>query len=348
MKRFFCSRKFIYGLSGSLFGSIFPLVATLLTCWERYSAISLLMILEVQRSGFLFWIIDSAPLWLGGLAFLLGFKSERLHKEIKRVRRIQEMLSRQNGVMAADFAAAKIVQESFLPVVPDYEPAEMAYRYLPMSQVGGDFLSITKFQDNSAGIFLGDVSGHGISAALINSMTLSLLNRICRIYGYDPAGYLSALNSELLNMIPKDKFISAIFTLLNYKEGGLELVFARAGHPFPLLWRKGSGKVEQFTAGGTVLGCFEEVDYENVHVDVETGDTLFLYTDGIIELDRGDGEQLGTQGLCALIEELSPQSSSIEVLLDSIFKRLTGYSRNSRIQDDMVLIAVRISPPLQP
>lgn len=348
MKEFFASRRFLYGLLGALFGLHFPCAATLLTCWERYGSIGLSEILEVQGSSFLFWIIDTAPLWMGGLALLLGLKSERLHKEIARGRRILKMIREQNRIMAEDLASAKAVQESFLPVLPDYKPADIAYRYLPMSHVGGDFLSITKFHDNSAGIFIGDVSGHGISAALINSMTLSLLNRICRAYGYDPAGYLAALNSELINMIPDDKFISAIFTLLNFKESGVELVFARAGHPYPLLWRKKSGKVESYTSGGLILGCAESVDYENVHIKVEAGDTLFLYTDGVIELDKGDGEQLGAEGLTTLIEELAPGAATVEELLDRTFERLKGYSRSSRVQDDMVLIAIRINPPLQP
>lgn len=348
MKGFFGSRKFLYGLSGTLFGFLFPIIATLLTCWERYGSVGVKMVLEIQGSSYLYWIIDTAPLWLGCLALLLGLKSDRLHKEIERGRRIQEMLKSRNRVMAEDFASAKAVQDSFLPVVPDYKPAEIAYRYLPVSHVGGDFLSITKFYDNSAGIFIGDVSGHGISAALINSMTLSLLNRICRVYGYNPAEYLSTLNKELLNMIPGDKFISAIFTLLKYRESGIELVLARAGHPYPLLWRKVSGKVELFTSGGTVLGCFEEVEYENIHVNVSAGDTLFLYTDGVSELEKGDGEQLGTEGLAALIEELSPGVSTVEELLDTVFQKLMDYSRTSPVQDDMVIIAIRINPSPQP
>lgn len=348
MKNFSFPRKLIYTLGGILFGLLFPLGASLLACYNRFNRINMVLMFEVQSSEPLLWVIDSAPLWLGLLAFVTGLNSDRLRKEIRRVKRIQRLLRERNRSMLEDFTAAKAVQESFLPRIPDYKPADIGYRYLPMSQVGGDFLSITKFHDNSAGIFIGDVSGHGISAALINSMTLALLNKICRIHGYDPAGYLNALNEELLNLIPAGKFISAIFALLKYEEGGLKLIFSRAGHPYPLIWRKRSRTVELFSSGGTILGCFNEINCENSTVLLEEGDIIFLYTDGVIELDDGMGEQLGIEGLMNLIEQLSPDSESIGAILDRIFDRLRVFSRVSRVEDDMILIAVRINPPLQP
>ncbi len=316
-----------YTLYGVLFGFLFPIVSNLFEAWLKYKNISLTSLITIQLTTPLIWVIDTAPFFLGLFARFAGIR--------------QDALIERNELINEEMKAARVVQESFLPEIPAFKGIELYYRYLPKEEVSGDFLIINQINKNKLSLFIGDVSGHGVSAALITSLTIAMINKIHKDLDFAPNVFFTKLNNELINFIPKNKYITGIYGIFNNKDKNITFSFSRGGHPYPILWDSKKKDAFLIKSFGDSLGYNISIEYEVKSITINYNDVLFLFTDGIIETINKNKVELGFKGLLQIIKEVMNYNYSLKKSIDLIINFIDLYKGNSPIQDDKILVGIR-------
>ncbi len=248
-----------------------------------------------------------------------------------------------NEVMIKDLKMAKRIQQKF---IPSRSPVDfIASFYKPMELVGGDFYDFVRFRDqNIVGIFLSDVSGHGVPAAFITSMIKSvILEGSSR--REDPAGLLNFIN-EILYGQTADNFVTAFYCV--YNSSTRELLYANAGHPFPYIIQEsgittlGGRRHPPLAAFSRERLAMKGKILENTRVTLAPGSRLLLYTDGITEAqnEQNPSEFYETGGLeHALMKYRSLPCSNF---LQSVYESLIEYRGSDNFDDDVCLICIEI------
>jgi sigma-B regulation protein RsbU (phosphoserine phosphatase) len=346
-----------YTIYGTLFGALFPLMASIIDSLVVFGSLSFDYIIILQKQSHLHWIIDSAPFWLGLFARFIGMKQDKvdrqindLHEinnkinaEIEKRNKIEEKLVEKSWLIEEQLEAAKTIQESFLPELPENNLVDLGYRYLPMDAVGGDFISLLNLREGAVSIFIGDVTGHGVSAALIFSLVNVLANKTGRVHGNSPKNYLKALNNELIEYMPDCSYLTAIYGLLSRDPENseqLKFVFSRGAQPYPVLLHAETKEAEVIESAGFPLGFLEDTEYDELTISMKKGDRLYLFTDGIIEAKNKDKEIVDFANFIKYVEEADQNNYSIEDTLDFVINKVKEFSGEVPIHDDQLLLCV--------
>jgi phosphoserine phosphatase RsbU/P len=235
---------------------------------------------------------------------------------------------------------ARRIQSSILPQqMPEVPGLQLAARYLPMTAVAGDFYDFLILDGKGMGILVADVSGHGVPAALIASMVkVSFASQAPR--ASDPASVLTGMNQIFCGKFERE-FITAGYLLLDMNNR--KLVYAGAGHPAPLLWKRPEHKIVTLSENGLILGQFASAEYANLYLPLEPGDRILLYTDGILEAANSKGEFFGEGRLRTFIEEQDHSSPEhfADALLEYLFHWI-GKRAGETLDDDLTLIVVDV------
>lgn len=231
---------------------------------------------------------------------------------------------------------AREIQASILPRrVPSYGSFDIAGLSEPLETVGGDFYDFIPLSDKILGIAIADVSGHGLPAALqVRDIYMGLRMGLGR-------DYKIVRTIERLNRIIHRSSLTSRFVSLFY--GELELngnfLFVNAGHPPPFHLSAG-GDVTLLEAGGLVLGPVPDATYERGFVAVRPGDTLVLYTDGIVEARCSDAsEEFGIDRLVEVVRRARDRPA--KEIAGEIFREVAGYCSHGVASDDRTVIVVR-------
>ncbi len=259
------------------------------------------------------------------------------------LRESEEKLRQRNEAMEKDLSLAQLIQRSFLPDKPPvHEGLTIDYRYLPLEKVGGDYFTFKDNEDGSFGVFLGDVAGHGVAAALFLALVKSVADRISSEYGSAPSQYLGELNRLLVKEMVQN-FITAVYCLFRMEEGRVTLTIANGGHPYPLIYRAGERTVAPVKTAGTVIGMVETALYRTETLELSPGDRVFIYTDGIPETEN-DGKEI--IGFDKELEELFKRSQREDLgeTLDSIIEEVRRFAGGNMLDDDIAIIGVEVKP----
>lgn len=219
---------------------------------------------------------------------------------------------------------------------------------LPIAVVGGDFYDFIDLQgrfgiQGKMGIVIADAAGHGLVAAmLIRDFNTALYTAISfqSYYVQDTTPLLfTKINRRMYRSSQANQFISAFYGELQL--GGI-LRYINAGHYSPLLFKKGGG-IESLDAGGLVLGAFRQAphDYQVGQVQLEPGEILVCYTDGIIESANSTGDEYGEDRLKAVVEQRREKTS--RAILGAIVQDVKVFSGEEKQKDDRTLIVIKKS-----
>ncbi len=196
------------------------------------------------------------------------------------------------GEMKQELDLARRIQLSILPgEFPASTPFRVAARYVPMTTVAGDFYDFVGIDATQAGLFIADVSGHGIPAALIASM-VKMAATSQSANAAHPARLLAGMNAALCGNT-QGQYVTAAYVHLDAEAG--EMRYAAAGHPAMLLLR--SGNVTEIYENGLLLSASEDSVYTERTLGLEPGDRLLLYTDGLVEARNAQGQMFGEESL---------------------------------------------------
>jgi serine phosphatase RsbU (regulator of sigma subunit) len=236
---------------------------------------------------------------------------------------------------------ARQIQNSNIPT--DFHSPfgiSIAARYIPMSTVAGDFYDILVKENEGTGILIADVCGHGIGAALIGSMLKIAFASQSDNFA-DPARVLTEINRILQGKI-ENSFVTAGYFFIH--SGNRKISYCLAGHPPQILIRKANKEVISLLNGGTILGPFPDAVYENAEIEIDKGDRLVLYTDGILETNNSAGISFGDERMVSFFQGTSIESA--EQISDQFLSYLSGWSGKSKTisyDDDLTLIIVDIT-----
>ena len=255
--------------------------------------------------------------------------------------------ARYSAVLARELSQARRIQRHILPLEPpQIEGATIAARYLPATQLGGDLFDVILLDEHRVGLFMADVAGHGVGAAL-NTMLIKSQLVIWARAGITVTETLSMLNNYLCPLVDL-RFATAVYAI--YDRDRREFEYALAGHPRPLLIRKGepARQVElpevpaQMAAmkTGLPLGIFEDCMYLSRRATLGPGDRVFLYTDGLIEWRSPGGELLGVEGLCLLLDQCRRRPVGDQVAW--VVEHLRSEGGAHGITDDINLLALQV------
>jgi sigma-B regulation protein RsbU (phosphoserine phosphatase) len=196
------------------------------------------------------------------------------------------------GEIHRELELARRIQLSILPgAFPESANFHVAARYVPMTSVAGDLYEFTATGDRQAGLFIADVAGHGVPAALIASM-VKMAATSQRVNAARPAQLLAGMNAALCGNT-QGQFVTAACVHLD--SAARELRYAAAGHPPMLLLRDGA--VREIAENGLILAAFDFATYSDMKLKIESGDRLLLYTDGLIEASNKQEEFFGEESL---------------------------------------------------
>jgi phosphoserine phosphatase RsbU/P len=232
------------------------------------------------------------------------------------------------------------IQASILPQqMPRIEGLRIATRYLPMTAVAGDFYDFLTFDDKRLGVLVADVSGHGVPAALVASMVKMALASQAGS-GSDPARVISGLN-ELLCKQLRGPLVTAGYLFLDMEKRTAQ--YCGAGHPPLLLFRRTIQRLYEFEENGLILAVRSNEDYSNIGIDLESGDRILMYTDGIVEAGNPSEEFFGEKRLketIAVHQHSSPDAFAT-VLLDEVddWTRRDGSSAQT---DDITVVVIDV------
>jgi|GEM_PF-372658 len=252
------------------------------------------------------------------------------------------ILRERNEMMVNDLNTARLIQQALLPEeVPVHPRLKISFRYLPLATIGGDYFNFIHLQEGGLGVFLGDVTGHGVPAALFLSLLKSVTNKIWRQFATIPSSFIDQLNSDLQESMPS-YYITAIYGLFQEagNNGTMRFTFANGGHPGPIILRKADATAGIIDGRGPLLGAFDKVQYENHTVLLERGDRIFLYTDGLPETMNEKNEILGFDELPEWIRKIN--RPDLDETLDSIIYNINIYRGSNPLSDDIVIIAFEI------
>jgi sigma-B regulation protein RsbU (phosphoserine phosphatase) len=170
------------------------------------------------------------------------------------------------------------------------------------SEVGGDFFDVFEVRPPRAAFVVGDVSGKGADAAAQSAMARFML-RAFAMRNPAPSSVLFHLNNALVQGLGEDRFTTALYGLLDCESR--ECQIALGGHPPPLLYRRASKEIESFELKGSIIGAFEDQQYESRSVTLQSGDVLLVYTDGLVEA-RSNDELYGRHRIVESLRKHAP------------------------------------------
>jgi serine phosphatase RsbU (regulator of sigma subunit) len=238
--------------------------------------------------------------------------------------------------MERELELARQVQQSFLPTAfPAVPGCRFAAHNEPARQVGGDFYDVIALGEGRVGLVIADVSDKGMPAALYMALSRSLIRAEAQRTG-SPAAVLANVNRLLLDLGEPDMFVSVFYGVL----AGRTLTYGRAGHDRPLLLR--GGAAHELGGSGTILGLLEDAaaNLTEERLELEPGDRLILFTDGLTDIADPHGELFGPVRFQEML--LAHAALPVDVLCRQVFADLDAYRSGAEQYDDMTLLAVAL------
>jgi phosphoserine phosphatase RsbU/P len=262
--------------------------------------------------------------------------------DARRLKLLASQLKQQNE-MEHSFKLARKRQLHMLPTPPQIEGLDFHAVYLPATNISGDFYDFIRVSDSEIGIALGDVSGHGIEAGIVMGMAKKALQIYAKGVS-SPKQALALTNADLSKDLSDNTFVSASYGVL--EKSTRRFRFARAGNNPPFLINPKRDPVTSVIKPvGVVLGIdkagtkFPKIVQEEI-IDLQAGDLLFQYTDGLVEAHSKSKEMYGEARLKDLLLSCVELTSReiVDIVEDSVRKHIEGCEQ----EDDITMISLRV------
>jgi serine phosphatase RsbU (regulator of sigma subunit) len=246
--------------------------------------------------------------------------------------------NRKRARLETEVAVARRIQKSLQPSsVFKTEWCEAAGVTVPATDVGGDYFDMIKVSDDEVVIAIADVSGHGVGAGILAAMTKSAV-RAELYHSKAPSDLLFTLNNTIYQVTDKSMFVSFAYVLLDRRTMTAQI--ATAGHPPIFLFRKSDRAIVEARTPNLALAVQPSTSYTEQTIQLNHGDELILYSDGITEATNDKGEQFGVEQLKELIT--NTHRPSVEALGNSILASVRAFTVKKEFVDDATIVVVRV------
>lgn len=258
-------------------------------------------------------------------------------RDISSIKKLHKKIITQNKKLKNELYMARKLQENLLPKALSCNIINYSYVYEPCETLGGDFLDIFKIDEDNIAIYIADVSGHGLLASMLTIFIRASINK----HQLSPSMVLKQLFEEFNRTFDyAEKYITIFYAIINTKNN--TITYSNAGHNVsPMLFNIGNKKFDLLKMPGIPISNWvKDPKYKDKSITYKTGDRLFLYSDGIIELKNNKNEQYGEKNLLdILLKDSSPPAFTLKKIMDdaSHFTRFGGFKD---ICDDITMILV--------
>jgi len=239
---------------------------------------------------------------------------------------------------AEHLRTASAIQQHLLPQLePKLAGFDISGLLESSMSISGDFYDFVPLEDNRLGIVIADVRGKGIPAALLMVMIRTSLRLVCR-EDISPSSVLKRVNDLLVIDTAPDFFATIVYGILDPKS--MTFTYSNAGHCYPMLLR--GDKIEELQTGGMILGCFGFAEFETETIELESGNKILFYTDGLTEAEfEAAGEFYGEERL----EQVFKKNSNLpaDELCKKIREDLFGFCGTNQQKDDITIVAIKAS-----
>jgi sigma-B regulation protein RsbU (phosphoserine phosphatase) len=250
--------------------------------------------------------------------------------------RLYEQVAQDEARLERDLQAAKRIQGALLRPVPSEDfGVDLAARYLSAREVCGDLYEFLRYGPQQLGIALGDVSGKGTAAALYGAVVIGIMRSLAP-QKLQPAEMLREMNKLVGERRIEGRFMTACFA--TWQKGRQKLRVANAGQSQPLLYK--DGRCDRIELAGFPLGIFEEVQYDEWGVTLESGDILMFHSDGIAETANSEGQFFGTSRIKRLIEQHHEVTAA--EMADIILREVDWFAQSAPLSDDRTLVVLKV------
>jgi serine phosphatase RsbU (regulator of sigma subunit)/pSer/pThr/pTyr-binding forkhead associated (FHA) protein len=241
---------------------------------------------------------------------------------------------RERQRLEQELSIARTIQQALLPQgLHDFPHLAVTGVQHPCHAVGGDYYDVFPIDGDRTAFLIADVSGKGLGAALLTTMLQGALSAMT--LGTDPVRVFNHINRFLCEHSEVGRYATMFFGIIG-RDGKLEYI--KAGHPSPLLLRRGEVS-DLYTEGTFPVGLVDEAEYTAASLQLEDGDTLVLFSDGITEAENPERELYGFPRLREVLG--GHEEASLESLKDIILRSVDVFSRGAAQSDDMTLLVVR-------
>lgn len=278
--------------------------------------------------------------------------TDRKNAELK-LRQLAEELQRKNSQIEADMQMAKKVQSAFIPTsYPSFiwdlssnkSALNFSHRYVPSESLAGDFFQVIPISNSQAGVIICDVMGHGIRASLVTAVLKGLVGELKLITPY-PHVFLRKVNRSLnsvLKQLDAMIFVTAFYGVFDLLKG--QFRYANAGHPLPVMLSRSNATAAFVPPVAEVpepaLGLLDNFKYTSRSIPIGQGDSVFFYTDGIVERESPNGEEFSKKRLLECLN--FPESKTSEEVLERLFQTVLAFGESEKYQDDMCAVSVDV------
>lgn len=247
---------------------------------------------------------------------------------------LQKKLQHKQTLMEAELETAHSIQQAFLNTPPQIPGYDIAAKYETAGSLGGDFYHF--FQSpNHLGVVIGDVSGHGLSSALVMALIEGIMDEM-GLEHLKPHQVLKLIDQRLKKFLKgSNNYVTLMVGLLNLSNGQLE--YASAGHPPLLHFQAANHQTHELPGTGSILGIFDDNEYETQTAQLQSGDRLLFYTDGLYETRNSQSDFFGSEKLQNTLVQ-NPSISAFQAL-EGVYTQIHQFS--SLIQDDRAAILIK-------
>jgi serine phosphatase RsbU (regulator of sigma subunit) len=271
---------------------------------------------------------------------------------------LNEDLSSRSFMIEKELYKTRQLQQSLLPSIVENKenPADGALgtsklhylsdkfrisgMYIPCDAIGGDLYDLCEFHDGSLGVIITDVSGHGVAAAFVTALLKSSFYRITH-HHQTPDQVLFHLNNQLAAVVKTGDYLTAAY--LHFLDEGKTVQYGGAGHPYPILYRAKTNTVELLEENGTPLVWVPDMPYNMQFTNLESGDKILLFTDGVTELTNPEEELYGEDRLAELLPQVigwSPEGGG--AILENILMELSDFTQGHPLADDLTMLIIEV------
>ncbi len=267
----------------------------------------------------------------------MGLKVYKIRMERAEIVKKSGEFREQLNSIQMEINTASRIHRTILPSgVPNIDGLDIYAVYIPSNTIGGDFYDFYQ-RDQKLGIFIADVTGHGISASLFASSVKYCFSKGVK-YFIEPNRLLAYINSALYQKLG-NQLLTAGYILIDTKSR--TLAYASCGHPPLLIWKSKENRMLEIKPKGKMIGIQQDIQLEKITMPIESGDRILLYTDGLTECENPQGEAYGD----GFLEEFFKKSNGVRTKSTSklLLKNLSVFSGSKvRYQDDITYILIDV------
>ena len=291
----------------------------------------------------------------------VGEQNEALQLSNAQLGQTVTELSQREAIMSEELSLAQQIQQRFLPdEYPMSGRLRFASHYDPCSKIGGDLYDAFFIDDLTAGFFVADVSGHGVSAALLTAALKVAIDRYRLAIGHELqaaralsngksrtrreqalAQLLHELNVAMRQIALPSQFVTILIGVIDIDSG--EVLLGNAGHNPPIVWRAANASVEiPVLPSNIAIGLLDDFDFEISSIIAQPGDKLIVFTDGIFERRNGEDEEYGMERLLTVARVSAGEN--IDTMVTTITNSLNAFAGECEAHDDQAILIVEFLP----